>query len=577
LAGQVADWLVEVAVALAVFDRTGSALASALVFVALRVLPAGCLPVAMGRSLAALAALRALAVLALALGIDALPVWALLGIGLADGLGSLAGRAGSRAATAQILGAPERVRAGNAVLNLAFSVAAAAAPVGAGALVSGFGPAAALAPAAALLGLAALAVVRVRGRERRRSRRGSGLLHLARSSGSAHLLAAEALLLVLFTAAVPVELPYVKQSLGAGDAGYGALLTAWGIGMVGGSVAFAALSRTRLPLLAGAATLAVATAYAVMGVAPSLLVAAAGALLGGFGNGVQWVAVASWVQRRAPADLAVRLPAVLEAIAALAPGAGFLLGGAAVTVLDPRTCLVALAAAIAGVAFFAAKPVARWRMGPRGRRLVAVKVLAALCALLAVSVGTIGSADAARKHKRPFCSPRNTKVLKHTSVVRILYVEHPADEDLYGTPATVYACFPARKRRTKLLEIPSSEIWSPKIMALTDRYFAVFATTEDIVCEKYAQPDCTDSYVAGFKLSNGKERCFNKASASALGLTSHGWIAWLSGSGPSTLSGCDSGGTRTLDQGAIDPASVLAAGASVQWTRDGQPQSADLR
>ncbi|MDQ1586208.1 MAG: hypothetical protein QOH80_1573, partial [Actinomycetota bacterium] len=36
-------------------------------------------------------------------------------------------------------------------------------------------------------------------------------------------------------------------------------------------------------------------------------------------------------------------------------------------------------------------------------------------------------------------------------------------------------------------------------------------------------------------------------------------------------------GTRTLDQGAIDPASVLAAGASVQWTRDGQPQSADLR
>src|SRR3954452_22183455 len=77
-AGQAADWLVEGALALAVFDRTGSALASAVVFVALRVLPVAALPLAAARPLAALSALRAAAILCLVLGVHALPVWALL-------------------------------------------------------------------------------------------------------------------------------------------------------------------------------------------------------------------------------------------------------------------------------------------------------------------------------------------------------------------------------------------------------------------------------------------------------------------------------------------------------------------
>jgi hypothetical protein len=316
-----------------------------------------------------------------------------------------------------------------------------------------------------------------------------------------------------------------------------------------------------------------------MGVAPTLLVAGAGAMLGGFGNGVQWVAVVSWVQRGAPPDLAQRVPAVLESIAALAPGAGFLLGGAAVTALDPRTCLVALAAGIAGVALFAAKPLAGWRTGRRSRRLVAVKVLAAICALLAISAGMIGSADAAKKHKRPFCSPRHSKVLKHTHKVRILYVEHPGD-NFYGTPATVYSCFPATKRRVKLLDFSEAQAWSPNLMALSDRYFAFSATTDDVICEKYMQPGCRTSEVAVYRVSNGKLRCSAPESATALAMTSNGWIGWLSGGGtgqPSTLSACDSNGTRVLDQGAIDQASVHSAGASVQWTRDGQPHSADLR
>jgi hypothetical protein len=208
-----------------------------------------------------------------------------------------------------------------------------------------------------------------------------------------------------------------------------------------------------------------------------------------------------------------------------------------------------------------------------------VKALTAVCALLAISLAMIGTADAAKKHKRPFCSPANSKVLKRTSAVRILYVEHPAGADPYGTPATIYACFPARKKRTKLLELSSTDSWTPNIMALNNRFFAVAATVDDVVCEKYAQPGCVSNYVADFKLANGKLRCSASVQATALALTSNGWIAWLASGGtgqPSTLSACDSAGKRTLDQGTIDAASVLAAGTAVNWTRDGQPQSATL-
>jgi hypothetical protein len=209
-----------------------------------------------------------------------------------------------------------------------------------------------------------------------------------------------------------------------------------------------------------------------------------------------------------------------------------------------------------------------------------MKLIAALCAVLLAAAGAVASADAAKKHKRPYCNPRHTKVLKKNSAVRIIYVEHPGDDDFYGTPATVYACFPARKRRTKLFEIDGSLAWKPQRLALTKRYFAFFATTTDSVCEKYQQPNCSGSYVTRFRLSNGRERCRTSVLASALALTSNGWIAWLESGAtgqPSTLTGCDSAGNRTLDRASIDPASVHAAGTSVEWTRDGQPASAVLR
>jgi hypothetical protein len=188
-------------------------------------------------------------------------------------------------------------------------------------------------------------------------------------------------------------------------------------------------------------------------------------------------------------------------------------------------------------------------------------------------------AGAAKKRKRPLCKPAHAKVLTRTGSVRILYVEHPAAADEYGTPATVYACRPARKRRVKLFEVADTEIWSPKVMRIRSRWWAFAASTDDVACEKYAQPNCMGSYVAAYDLKTGALRCSTRAAANALALTSNGWIAWLTAGAagrPATLSACDSGGVRPLDQGTIDPASLTASGPLITWARDGRPQSAML-
>jgi hypothetical protein len=211
---------------------------------------------------------------------------------------------------------------------------------------------------------------------------------------------------------------------------------------------------------------------------------------------------------------------------------------------------------------------------------VPVRALTALLALLAGSLGVGISVEAAAKQKRAFCHPRHSKVLTKTSVVRMLYVEHPDGEDFYGTPATVYACFPKPKRRVKLFDIPAAETWKPDITRIRNRYFAVAATSIDEVCGKYQQPDCVSHEVAVYGTRSGGVRCSRARTATALALTSNGWIAWLTSGGtgrPSTLWACDSAGVRRLDEGTIDAGSVRAVRHTVEWTGAGQPRSADLR
>ena len=76
-------------------------------------------------------------------------------------------------------------------------------------------------------------------------------------------------------------------TLHAGDRGYGILLTAWGAGVVLGSLVFARSLRRPLGAMLGGGTLAAGLAYVGFAVAPSLLLACLAALIGGIGNGVE--------------------------------------------------------------------------------------------------------------------------------------------------------------------------------------------------------------------------------------------------------------------------------------------------
>ena len=141
------------------------------------------------------------------------------------------------------------------------------------------------------------------------------------------LLIAQAIALVFFSAVLPVEIVYVKETLHAGDSGYGLLLASWGTGMVIGSVAFAILRGARLGFLLLVSTLVIGIAYLGMGAAPTLWAACAMAALGGTGNGVQWVSVISAVQELTAESMQARVISVLEASASATPGLGFVVGG----------------------------------------------------------------------------------------------------------------------------------------------------------------------------------------------------------------------------------------------------------
>ena len=110
---------------------------------------------------------------------------------------------------------------------------------------------------------------------------------------------------------IPIEVIYAKQTLGAGDSGYGLLLASWGVGMVLGSIVFAAVRRASLPVLLFFSTLAVGAGYLGLAAAPTLAVACAASVVGGAGNGVQWVSVISAVQELTVQGMQARVMSVL--------------------------------------------------------------------------------------------------------------------------------------------------------------------------------------------------------------------------------------------------------------------------
>ena len=303
-----------IALSVLVFDRTGSALATAGLFLGTRFLPALLAPILVAKAerppprfaLPVIYCGEAAAFGALALLADHFSLAAVIALATIDGALALTGRALTRAVVAALLEPAGELRAGNALLNIAFTGGAAVGPGLAGLVVAGFGvQTALLLDAASFYAIAWILLTAgplpqaepEPGRLRERVR--AGIAYIREKATLRRLLIAQGAAFVFFAAVIPIEVIYAKETLGAGDSGYGLLLASWGVGMVLGSIVFAAVRRAPLPYLLFFSTLAVGAGYLGLAAAPTLALACAASVLGGAGNGVQWVAVD---QRRAGAD-----------------------------------------------------------------------------------------------------------------------------------------------------------------------------------------------------------------------------------------------------------------------------------
>jgi MFS family permease len=348
---ELGDWMGIVALSVLVYDRTGSALATALLFMGTGFLPAVLTPIVVARAeqpppryvlpiiyCGEAATFGALALFAAHFSLAAVVVLATI-----DGALALTGRALTRAVAAAMLEPTGELRAGNAVLNVAFTGGAAVGPGIAGLIVAGFGVETALLLDAVsfyaiawILFTAGPLPQAAPDPGQLRERLSAGFTYIRDQATLKRLLVAQGGALVFFAAVIPVEVIYAKQTLGVGDSGYGLLLASWGVGMVLGSLLFAILRRAPLPILLFVSTLAVGAGYLGMAAAPGLVTACVAATLGGTGNGVQWVALISAVQELTVPSMQARVMSVLESIGAAMPGIGYLAGGLMASVTEPR-------------------------------------------------------------------------------------------------------------------------------------------------------------------------------------------------------------------------------------------------
>jgi hypothetical protein len=377
-------WIGTIALSVAVFDHTRSALAVAATLLAAQVVPAFAVPALVAqveastrrRDFSGLYFFEA--VVTATIGVLLWHFWlpGVLFLVALDGTAALAASAllrtqaaGAAGAELTALAAPgttvheDDVHAAqqeaNAALNIAFSLTFVMGPAIGGALAAGVGaPSALFLDAGSFLICGALLMdmhshVEEAASDSVRARLRSAWSHIKGAPALRSLLLTQAVALVFFEAAPPIEVAYAKVTLGAGDRGFGLLVAVWGLGVMVGSIVFARSSRRPLGAMLSAGTLAVGLAYLGFAAAPSLALACVAALLGGIGNGVQWAPLISAVQRLTPQPLQGRVMGAVESMGAVSPAVGLSLGGVLVALSSPRTAflVVGSGAALMTIAF----------------------------------------------------------------------------------------------------------------------------------------------------------------------------------------------------------------------------------
>jgi MFS family permease len=349
-----------VALAVLVYERTGAVAPTAALFLAGKFLPALVAPFLTARVdqhsvrktlpsiyLAEAAVFAGLALLAdghFLLGI-------VLVLALLDGALAVTARGVTRGAIAATLQPLKLLREGNALLNIGFAFAAVGGSALAGLVISELGLAVALWIDAASFFAIAIILAATRDLPHLSGERAPWLAHLRSGLDFARrdprvrlLIGGQAVALILFTLIVPIEVIYAKESLETTSAGFGILLASWGAGIVVGSLVYVVVRDRSPAMLILLSTAAIGLAYLGMSVAQTLVVACLVSVIGGIGNGVQWVSVMTALQEATPSDYQARVVGLLESSLAAMPGVGYLLGGALTAIGSPRT-----AYAVAGI------------------------------------------------------------------------------------------------------------------------------------------------------------------------------------------------------------------------------------
>jgi predicted MFS family arabinose efflux permease len=362
-----------VALAVLVFDSTGAVAPTAAFFLAAKFLPALVAPaltahldrLELRRALPGLYVLEAAAFAGLAFFAsgDRFVLVPVLALGLVDGMLAITGRGLTRGAVATVLQPRGLLGAGNALMNLGFAVSSVFGAALGGLLISQIGVSSALlVDAASFLAIAVvlgltreLPSAHVEGpHESWLERFRDGLAYARGSVRTRVLLTGQSLALICFTLVVPIEVIYAKESLGTTSAGFGVLLAAWGAGILLGSLLFLGLrNRSGFALLL-VSSAAVGLAYLGMASAQTLLVACLMSVVGGAGNGVQWIAVMTALQESTAPEYQARVSGLMESIGAAMPGVGFFLGGVIVELSSPRTAYTIAGAGVIALVLAAA-------------------------------------------------------------------------------------------------------------------------------------------------------------------------------------------------------------------------------
>jgi len=370
-------WIGYVALSVAIYDHTHSALAVAALLVAAQVLPALLVPAVVARvesspgqfELSALYFFEGAITVLLAVLLRDPWLPAVMLLAALDGTAALAANSLLRAALAHAARewaaeeepgegqlvppgvaasqeaderAHEAEHKANACLNVGFSFTFMLGPAIGGVITAVSGASLALYLDAVSFFLCGALLVRLHphiqeaGGASVRSRLRAAIEHINEVPGLKSLLLIEAVAVVFFASGAPIEVAYARTTLDTGDWGYGVLLGVWGLGTVAGSFAFVRVPSDRVGVTLTAGAFAVGLAYVGFAAAPTLALAFPAALVGGCGNGVQWASLISAVQRLTPEALQGRLMGAVESLGALCPAIGLALGGALVALTSER-------------------------------------------------------------------------------------------------------------------------------------------------------------------------------------------------------------------------------------------------